>query len=217
MNNRNSQRKMLNFDKFGSLNSNDFIIVVQVHRRVKYLKLLIESLQQVIGIERTLLVFSHDFYEEEINRVIESILFARVVQIFFPFSIQLFPNTFPGNDPSDCPRNIEKFAAKEINCTNADHPDTYGHFREAKFAQMKHHWFWKINFVFDELLPDHNGYFLFLEEDLYCSPDLLHIMQLMITFKNTTCKTCDILTLGELHKTFLRNNVISRTTSISYW
>lgn len=36
-------------------------------------------------------------------------------------------------------------------CTNAMHPDQYGHYREAKFTQTKHHWWWKANRVFNEL------------------------------------------------------------------
>jgi hypothetical protein len=34
---------------------------------------------------------------------------------------------------------------------NADWPDLYGHYREAKFTQTKHHWWWKANRVFDQL------------------------------------------------------------------
>jgi hypothetical protein len=38
-----------------------------------------------------------------------------------------------------------------LNCTNAKWPDLYGHFREAKFSQTKHHWWWKANRIFDQL------------------------------------------------------------------
>ena len=34
--------------------------------------------------------------------------------------------------------------AKEIKCTNADHPDGYGHYREAPVTAIKHHWWWKV-------------------------------------------------------------------------
>ena len=43
------------------------------------------------------------------------------------------------------------YRAKRLNCTNADWPDHYGHYREAKYAQIKHHWWWKANVVFDRL------------------------------------------------------------------
>lgn len=36
-------------------------------------------------------------------------------------------------------------------CNNALYPDLYGHYREAKFTQTKHHWWWKANRVFNEL------------------------------------------------------------------
>lgn len=32
-----------------------------------------------------------------------------------------------------------------------NHPDLYGHYREAKFTQTKHHWWWKANRVFEQL------------------------------------------------------------------
>jgi hypothetical protein len=41
--------------------------------------------------------------------------------------------------------------AQRLQCLNADWPDLYGHYREAKFTQTKHHWWWKANRVFDQL------------------------------------------------------------------
>ena len=38
-----------------------------------------------------------------------------------------------------------------MKCTNAEWPDLYGHYREAKFTQTKHHWWWKANRIFNEL------------------------------------------------------------------
>ncbi|RWS10869.1 uncharacterized protein B4U79_06837 [Dinothrombium tinctorium] len=92
--------------------------------------------------------------------------------------------------------NVSKEKAKATRCINAEYPDMYGHYRESKFTQLKHHWFWKMNFVFDEFAPSHNGYVLFLEEDYYASSDLIHFMKLMIQLKYNACKKCDVLTLG---------------------
>lgn len=30
------------------------------------------------------------------------------MQIFYPYSMQLYPKVFPGEDPSDCPRNVNQ-------------------------------------------------------------------------------------------------------------
>ena len=51
------------------------------------------------------------------------------------------------------------FRAKKLKCTNAHWPDVYGHYREAKFSQTKHHWWWKANRIFDQLrvTQTHNG------------------------------------------------------------
>lgn len=68
-----------------------------------------------------------------------------------------------------------------MNCTNINNPDSYGHFREAKITQTKHHWWWKINYIMDNFLPsqNHQGDFVFIEEDHYLSPDFIHLWKLM--------------------------------------
>lgn len=37
------------------------------------------------------------------------------------------------------------FRAREMKCTNWEHPDLYGHYREVQFVMTKHHWFWKVS------------------------------------------------------------------------
>lgn len=34
--------------------------------------------------------------------------FLQVLQIFFPYSQQIYSDKFPGEDPNDCPRDIKK-------------------------------------------------------------------------------------------------------------
>ncbi len=31
-----------------------------------------------------------------------------------------------------------------MNCSNALHPDSFGHYREASVTAIKHHWWWKV-------------------------------------------------------------------------
>ena len=101
--------KKSNEDIFGTIVNNDtIIVVVQVHNRIQYLHQLIYSLSQAEGIDKTLLVFSHDFWDEAINDLIISVNFAKTMQIFYPYSIQTHPNEFPGDSPNDCPRNATK-------------------------------------------------------------------------------------------------------------
>lgn len=92
----NDYQTIINEEVFGPLMNDSVIIVVQVHMRITYLRHLIVSLAQARDISRTLLIFSHDFYDEEINQLVQSIDFCRVMQIFYPFSIQTHPNEFPG-------------------------------------------------------------------------------------------------------------------------
>lgn len=63
---------------------------------------------QAKDIDRTLIIFSHDVWDEDVNQLINSIDFAKILQIFYPYSIQTHSNTFPGESPNDCPRNVKK-------------------------------------------------------------------------------------------------------------
>ncbi|XP_014297629.1 alpha-1,6-mannosyl-glycoprotein 2-beta-N-acetylglucosaminyltransferase isoform X2 [Microplitis demolitor] len=200
----NGEQKIYNEDIFGPLSTDAPIIVIQVHSRLTYLRHLIVSLAQAKGIEDVLLIFSHDVWNPDINYLIQSVDFCRVMQIFYPYSIQTHPNTFPGEDPNDCPRNIDKKQALALKCINAEHPDLYGHYREAKFTQTKHHWWWKANRVFDQLnvTRNHTGMVLFLEEDHYVAEDFLHVLKLMERTCKHSCERCNVLSLGTYLKTY---------------
>ncbi|KAG8238734.1 hypothetical protein J437_LFUL018519 [Ladona fulva] len=89
-------------------------------------------------------------------------------------------------------------------CNNAPYPDLYGHYREAKFTQTKHHWWWKANRVFDQLevTRNHTGLVLFLEEDHYVTEDFIHVLRLMERTRKASCEQCNILSLGTYLKTY---------------
>ncbi|XP_065216010.1 alpha-1,6-mannosyl-glycoprotein 2-beta-N-acetylglucosaminyltransferase [Planococcus citri] len=198
----NKLQTVLNEDIFGPLQNDSLVIVIQVHNRLMYLRHTIISLAQAEGIENALLVFSHDYYDEEINSIIQSIDFCKVMQIFYPYSIQTHPNEFPGESKNDCPRNINIKEAVERKCTNALHPDLYGHYREAKFTQTKHHWWWKANRVFNGLniTKNYTGLVVFFEEDHYVAQDFIHMLHLMEHARQSACPNCKILSLGSYLK-----------------
>uniref|UniRef100_A0A914W1C0 Alpha-1,6-mannosyl-glycoprotein 2-beta-N-acetylglucosaminyltransferase n=1 Tax=Plectus sambesii TaxID=2011161 RepID=A0A914W1C0_9BILA len=194
----NAHSEVLNEDKFGPAADASVVIVVQVHDRVKYLELLVNSLGAAVGIDKALVIFSHDFHSPEINDIIRNIKFCRVLQIFYPYSIQLFPDKFPGQDPADCPSNMPKDEAESKQCKNWNHPDKYGHYRVARLTQIKHHWWWKMNYVFDGIpqLANFGGYTLLLEEDHCVSPDFLHVLDYIIDNKASLCPQCQMIALG---------------------
>ncbi|XP_044257044.1 alpha-1,6-mannosyl-glycoprotein 2-beta-N-acetylglucosaminyltransferase isoform X4 [Tribolium madens] len=200
----NLQQTVYNEDIFGPLQNDSVVIVIQIHDRITYLRHLIVSLAQARGISQALLVFSHDFYDEEINSLVQSVDFCKVIQIFYPYSIQTHPHEFPGEDPNDCPRDIKREQALIQKCNNALYPDLYGHYREAKFTQTKHHWWWKANRVFNqlEITRNHTGLVVFLEEDHYVAEDFIYILRLMEKTCKESCKHCNILSLGTYLKTF---------------
>lgn len=200
----NAAQTVHNEDIFGPVLNDTIIIVIQIHTRLVYLRHLIVSLAQAREIESTLIIFSHDFYDEEINELVQSVDFAKVMQIFYPHSIQTHPHEFPGESPEDCPRDITIEQAAIRKCINALTPDLYGHYREAKFTQTKHHWWWKANRVFNQLevTRNHTGLVLFLEEDHFVAQDFLHILRLMERTARASCPSCNILSLGTYLKTY---------------
>ncbi|KAL1435094.1 hypothetical protein MTO96_001637 [Rhipicephalus appendiculatus] len=181
----NQAQMIHNLELFGPLQPDDPVIVIQVHNRWHYLVALIDSLRTARDINRTLVIFSHDEYSPIVESLPYKVDFCKMMQIFLPHSIQLYPNQFPGQDQNDCPRNIKKDDAIKLGCNNALHPDSFGHYREAKFSQTKHHWWWKMN-----------------REDHYVTPDFLHVLRLMKAEQQTSQKQCSMLVLGSYAKSF---------------
>lgn len=192
----NYKQTVLNADKFPG--DPQLVLVVQVHNRPEYLRLLIRSLEKAAEVHSFLIIFSHDYFSEEINAIVQGISFCKVLQIYFPFSTQLYPSEFPGQDPRDCPRDISKDQALKTGCLNAEHPDSYGHYREASITQTKHHWWWKLHFVWErvQVMQGYGGFAIFLEEDNYILPDFFHFYKSMIKFRKYSCEDCDMLALG---------------------
>lgn len=81
-----------------------------------------------------------------------------------------------------------------MNC----HFTALGYQREAKKSQMKHHWWWKANRVFDQLkiTENHTGLLLLMEADNYIAEDALHMLRLMQERAKESCPHCDILCVG---------------------
>ncbi|CAH0731178.1 unnamed protein product, partial [Brenthis ino] len=200
----NEAQTIYNENIFGPVQNDTIIIAIQVHTRLTYLRHLIVSLAQARDIDKTLLIFSHDYYDEEINSLVRSIDFTKVMQIFFPYSVQTHPTEFPGFDPNDCPRDVKLEQALKLKCNNALHPDLHGHYREAKYTQTKHHWWWKANRIFNQLqcTMGHTGMVVFLEEDHYVAEDFIHMLQLLRSTADKTCPQCEILCLGTYLKTY---------------
>uniref|UniRef100_A0A0K0FSM7 Alpha-1,6-mannosyl-glycoprotein 2-beta-N-acetylglucosaminyltransferase n=1 Tax=Strongyloides venezuelensis TaxID=75913 RepID=A0A0K0FSM7_STRVS len=176
----NNNYEILNKKKFDN-NEVQYVLLVQVHDRLEYLKILINTLQNVKGIENCLIIFSHDVYKAEIGKSIKNITFGRVLQIYFPFNLQLFPTIFPGLSEDDCPPSLTKTEAFKINCSSKSQFDTYGHYRDPKLSQMRHHWWWKLNFVFEKVLKNLKiiSDVILIEEDYYVMPDMIHVLDLV--------------------------------------
>ncbi|KAK0145999.1 Alpha-1,6-mannosyl-glycoprotein 2-beta-N-acetylglucosaminyltransferase [Merluccius polli] len=194
--NADYKQVVLNADRFPG--DPQLVLVVQVHNRPEYLKLLVRSLEGAAEVQGFLLIFSHDYFSEEINAIVQGITFCKVMQIYFPFSTQLFPGSFPGPDPRDCPRDASRDQALRSGCLNAEHPDSYGHYREPAITQTKHHWWWKMHFVWERVaaLQGYRDFVVFLEDDNYVLPDLYHHYRAMVRYRAASCPDCDVLALG---------------------
>ncbi|KAI3388730.1 hypothetical protein SNEBB_007359 [Seison nebaliae] len=208
------------FWKFSN-NSDQLIIVIQVHNRVDYLKELLKSLEKCKSIESSLIILSHDYITSNITNLINSInlTWAPIMQIFYPYSSQIFSNAFPGTDPKDCPRTVNK--NDKPNCLNIEWPDTYSHYREARFSQLKLHWSWKFSFValrlnfVNDFIRNKKIYpnILFLEEDHYVAPDMIHVERQL----RKQCKSCNMQVLGNYNKNPINPNNVNSYYISSLW
>lgn len=70
-----------NRDLFPSLRDDRLVLVLYVHYRPAYLKLVVKGLSKVEGINETLLIVSHDGFYEDMNAIVESIRFCQVLLI----------------------------------------------------------------------------------------------------------------------------------------
>ena len=75
----NSEQKVHNLDRFDLRSGEEtVVIVVQVHNRPEYLRHLLDSLRQAHNIDKTLIIFSQDFYSVAVNKVIATVDFCPV-------------------------------------------------------------------------------------------------------------------------------------------
>ncbi|XP_063876468.1 alpha-1,6-mannosyl-glycoprotein 2-beta-N-acetylglucosaminyltransferase-like isoform X1 [Scylla paramamosain] len=213
---RSGNETVLNEELFGPVQPDTIVIAVQVHNRLEYLRHLIVSLAQARDIDLVLLIFSHDYYDEDINQLITTIDFCKVMQIFYPHSLQTHPHIFPGESPGDCPRDTKPEEAARTKCVGT--PDLYKHYREARFTQTKHHWWWKANKIFDDVwvLKNHTGLVLFLEEDHYVAEDFLYMLKLLNTAMPRACSKCSLITLGNYLKTY-NFHTDARKVEVTQW
>lgn len=160
----NFEREVFNLQRYGAVQADTTMIVVRVNRDAERLQYLIISLGQVHYIQNAVVIFSHSFFDDRINKMIMSITYCRFMQIYYPFSNQLFPSRFPGMDPGDCIKH-----GKDIFCSG----------RDARRTEAKHHWWWQAHFVFNYLdwSPKYKGTVIFLEENNYVLPDLLYMLR----------------------------------------
>ncbi|KAL6635287.1 hypothetical protein ACP70R_027958 [Stipagrostis hirtigluma subsp. patula] len=191
-----SQRNALpprNAGRFPRLPDGHLKIVLYVHNRPRYLRLVVDSLSRVQGIGEALLIVSHDGYFPEMDKIVQGIDFCQVKQIFAPYSPHLFPDAFPGVTPGDCQG---KDNAAEKQCKGD--PDQYGNHRSPRIVSLKHHWWWMMNTVWDGLeeTRDFDGHILFIEEDHYIFPNAYRNAQLLVDLKPKKCPQCYAINLA---------------------
>lgn len=157
--------RVRNWKRFRLLKESSIIIVVQVHRDITALQNLITSLLNSRYIEEVLLIFSHSYYSDLMNSIIKSIIKCGVLQLYYPYSIQVYENKFPGRDRDDCIRDLNK------TCSS----------RNAFQAERKHHWWWTAHYVFEkfDISSDFGGPVVFLEEYHYVAPDFIYMLRHM--------------------------------------
>lgn len=176
-----------NLDLYPNLANDHIVIVLYVHNRPNYLRIVVDSLSRVAGINETLLIVSHDGCFEEMSKVVESIRFCLVKQIFAPYSPHIFPTSFPGVSSFDCKAKDDPNVMK---CKGTR--DQYGNHRSPRIVSLKHHWWWMMNTVWDGLeeTRQHYGDILFVEEDHFIYPNAYRNLQILTELKPKKCPDC---------------------------
>lgn len=95
--NFNTYGAIRNADKF-QLEEDYIPLVIRVYNKHEYLKFSLEQMRNVDGINKTMIIVSHDGIFEEVFKVVQEIDFCQVKQIIHPHSAHLFKNRFPGPD-----------------------------------------------------------------------------------------------------------------------
>ncbi|CBY15221.1 unnamed protein product [Oikopleura dioica] len=84
------------------LEKNFITILVQVHDRLDLLKVLLDSLKSVRGIEKSFLVISLDTLIPEIEEYLKNyVTFCKLAIIHHPFSMAFYKGQFPAESPLD--------------------------------------------------------------------------------------------------------------------
>lgn len=202
----NQEEKISNIETFGPIKNNTVVLVVTVNKLHESLKYLIASLSELDAIEETLLVFSHLTYDQELYDFIQTIDFCRFWQIFYPYTLQVYTDAFPGFSKNDCPTNMKHKKAEALKCIGAQTPDVHGKYRQPSKAQEKHYWWWTANRVFEHLLSfnNQNGVVVFLEDDVFVLQDFLYMTVYMHKL-TLSLPQLEFIYLG-LHKWSLEND-----------
>lgn len=158
--------------------SNGILIAIQVHNRPQFFSILIDSLRAAQNIDKVDLIISHDVWSEPMDAITKSIDFCRVHQIYFPLSANFYSDEYPADSSTDCIWNKPRSTQPNTTCNGQE--DSYGHFREARIVNIKHHWWWKLNRI-KSYFPTYT-YLILLEEDHAVTPDFLHITTQLNTF-----------------------------------
>lgn len=169
------------FNKYGAVRNADkftleegFIpIVIRVFNKHEYFGFALEKYKKVKGIEKTMLIVSHDGIFPEMFKLVQQIDFCQVKQIIHPYSGHLLTNRFPGPD-----KNLPH------------HVDQYGNPRPFPHTALKHHFWWHLNFVWDQFLPNHKGDMVFMEEDHVATQDFYQTAKALAKIRDEKCKDC---------------------------
>lgn len=215
---QNKEQEIRNVDNFGPIVEDTTILVILVDENVDDAKRTLLSLSRMNGIEELLIIFSHSYYDEPINRMIQSIDFCRVMQIHYPFSVQLHPDEFPGLSHNDCPYNLNPKKAVRSNCTGAHTPDIIGLYRVPYKTQKKNHWWWTANTVFEKLSfsSEHTGLVIFLDDYVIFMKDFIYIATYMKNIAESV--SCEFLSFGgnSLHQGNFNETDFYRI-ELSFW
>lgn len=192
----NREANILNLDKFGPIKNDTTVIVFQIRRFSQSFKYVLASLCDLNGIQEALIIFSHLHFDVNMNRLIQSIEFCRVLQIFYPYSLQIFTDISAGHIKNDY---LYDTSIEKVNYTGAFTPGVGRIYRESIKNEKKHFWWWTANKIFSYLTisKGFNGVVMFLEDDLILIQDFFYMLIYMTNIAKTLPQ-CEFISLGSV-------------------
>eukprot|EP01103_Thecamoeba_quadrilineata_P006571 TRINITY_DN1629_c0_g1_i1.p1 TRINITY_DN1629_c0_g1~~TRINITY_DN1629_c0_g1_i1.p1 ORF type:complete len:176 (-),score=26.59 TRINITY_DN1629_c0_g1_i1:650-1177(-) len=149
--------------------------MIRVAKKARYFEAALNRWRKVKDISKTILIISHDALDPAMFNLVDKIDFCQTKQIIHRYSGNILIDHHPGDEPGIPPVQ-----------------DQYGNPRPAiPLVNMKHHFWWALNFIFDSFKEIQDAdYITLMEEDHLVTEDFYLTMKFLAGLQPEICSDC---------------------------